>query len=59
MKSDFNEKEKSLNESHRSELEQLSSKLTMETDKLKSKYFDDLQTKIKEYETRITDLNLR
>lgn len=53
------EKEKLTIEEHKTEVEQLSSKSKFELEKLKSKYYDDLQTNVKEYEAKLTDLRLK
>ena len=53
------EKEKSLIEVHRSEMEKLHSKTKLEFEKLKEKNYQDVQVRTEEYEMKITDLNLK
>lgn len=53
------EKEKLAAEEHKSEIEKLSQKCKLEVDKMRSKYYDDLQANTNEYETKMTDLRLK
>lgn len=53
------EKEKTLTEAHKLELEQLQSRLKTDLDKQKTKHYDELQEKIKDYESKLTELNLQ
>ncbi len=52
------EKEKATQETHKSELEQLSYKSKMDIERSKAKYHDDLCAITSEYETKLTNLNL-
>jgi hypothetical protein len=53
------EKEKLLREESRADKEQLVSRSKIEMEKLKSKYYDDLQANINDYEIKLTDLRLK
>ena len=53
------EKEKSISETCKIELEQSHAKYKIEIDKLKAKYFDDIESHTNDYEMKLTDLNLK
>ena len=53
------EREKAAQEAHKAEMESLNLKAKSELEKLKNKHYDDQQSKVKDYEMRITDLNLK
>ena len=53
------EREKSLMESHRSELEQIHVQSKSEYEKLKQKHHEEVQIKVNEYEMKLTNLSLR
>jgi hypothetical protein len=58
MQALFAEKEKTILETHKSEIEQLTSKSKMDQERIKAKYHDDLCAITNEYETKLTNLNL-
>lgn len=58
MQASWNEREKSLIETHRTEVDQLNAKVKLDQEKLKSKYYDDLQTIQRDYQNKLSSLNL-
>ena len=53
------EKEASIIELHRKELDEINSKFKIEFERIRAKNFDDLQEKINEYEMKLTDQSLK
>jgi hypothetical protein len=53
------EKEKLAMEDHRNEMEKLAQKSKLEIDKMRSKFHDDLQANVNEYESKLTDLRIK
>lgn len=53
------EKEKSNSETHKAELDQVVTKSKIEIEKIKEKYHNELNQRTNEYETKLTELNLR
>lgn len=55
----LNEREHSSSESNRLKLEQINNKNKIEIESIKLKFFEDLQSSTNQYETKITNLNLK